>query len=135
MFLPDLIIYFSIIIAGFIFEILFFYVLRILLKEPLRKNHKFHLFRDLSFFSIPIWGLLALIMRENFDLVQIFIVSAIIGTLSEHTIGYLLHKIDGHKLWEYRYGRWFGGYTSWFVIPYWGGAGLIFYTIILFLAK
>ena len=76
--------------------------------------------------SIPLWGMLALIVLKDYPLAILFLFSALMGTIAEFLLGFFHHSIDGHRVWQYNAGN-IGLYTSYYSIPFWGGAGLMFY--------
>lgn len=57
---------------------------------------------------------------------QMFLASAIVGTVAEYSVGLMYHKTLNKKLWSYSRMS-IHGYTSILSIPFWAFAGLIFW--------
>lgn len=110
---------------GLILEVVFFFSVSKLIGKPFRVQKKYSFIKHSSLMSIPIWGLIALVITGYYDYVQLFLAGAFVGTLAEYCFGRFFYRIEGKKIWIYQYGT-FSGYTSIFSIPYWGGATLLF---------
>lgn len=117
--------FFTVILCGILLEVVTFLLLEKIIGKPFRIQHKYDFCKHASLMSIPIWGLISLIITRHFNYAQLFIVGAIVGTGAEYLFGRFFHKVEGKKIWTYSYGT-FAGYTSIFSIPYWGGATLLF---------
>jgi hypothetical protein len=112
-------------LIGGILEYLFAFVLDIILHKPLRINKRFTLGKKVSFFSLPIWGILFIVFLHSQIYALIFLSSAVLGTILEAGMGRMTSRIYGAKIWVYKHGA-LGDYTSIYSIPYWGVAGVIF---------
>lgn len=97
---------------GFFLEILFLYLFELIMHKPLRFHKRFSLGQRVSLMSLPIWGLLAvLIFTRNDSFIRLFIISAIAGTCFEFIIGYFFYKVFHIKIWTYKHGA-LGQFTS-----------------------
>jgi len=114
-----------VILAGLLIELIIFFMLEKTLGKPFKTNHKYAFGKYASLMSIPIYGLIALIISGDFGYVQLFFFGAIVGTTSEYLAGRYFHKITGQRIWTYKYLS-IQGYTSIFTLPYWGGATIFF---------
>lgn len=114
--------------GGGMLELLYAHVHTKILGKPFRINHHLTLAKKLSIYSLPIWGLLALLVANDFPSTKLFIYSAIVGTIFEFATGFVLYLVFGVRVWTYKYGS-LGKFTSIYSIPYWGGAGIIFATL------
>lgn len=95
-------------------------------RKPFRLPKKYTLGKKISLFTLPIWGLIALFfLKGTHSYVNLFLYSAVIGTLLEGLMGAAIHKIFGVRLWTYHHGS-IGNFTSLYSLPYWGAAGIIF---------
>ena len=115
-------------ILGGLVEILFAFLFDIVTGKPFRHNHRFTLGKKVSFFSLPIWGVLFLIFDKSTASVLVFFFAATIGTLLEGLMGKGVSGIFGAKIWTYKRGS-IGNFTSIYSIPYWGAAGILFATL------
>lgn len=89
-------------------------------------NHpRFGNANKLALISLPIWGVLGLVATQNFSYVWFFVIAALVGTLLEIIAGELFKRLFGVTIWSYRHAK-ITHYTSLYVIPYWGGAALVF---------
>jgi uncharacterized membrane protein len=96
------------------------------LRNPKAKSRKnFSLFRYLLFLSVPLACSALIIYERGRGYLTIFIISILLGTVSEWLLGYYYEKIVGHKLWVYKRGH-INGYTSWLIMPVWGFTGVLF---------
>jgi uncharacterized membrane protein len=112
--------------AGGLFEYVLTLVFDFFEKKPLRLSKKYTVGKKISLFSLPIWGLIALIfLKGTGSYVILFMYSAVIGTFLEGLMGLFIHKIFGVRLWTYHYGK-IGNFTSIYSLPYWGVAGMMF---------
>jgi hypothetical protein len=59
--------------------------------------------------------------------VKVFLISCLVGTVGEGVVGWLIHLVTGNFLWIYPDSPFTT--TSFYVIPLWGFAGLIIYSI------
>ncbi len=125
--MSDLRIFLLIVLCGFIIESVFYLIFKSLFGKNFRQHFKPKIV-SISIFTIPIWGLVFLITRQNFGFIKIFLLSAIIGTMAESLLGRFLSDVLGKPVWSYDFAR-IGRFTSWISIPYWGGAGLLFFWI------
>jgi hypothetical protein len=114
-----------VILIGLVVELSIFYLLEKIIGKPFKTNHRYSFGKHASLMSIPIYGLIALVINGNFDYVQLFLIGALVGTLAEFLAGKFFHIISGERVWTYKYLS-LKGYTSLFAIPYWGGATLLF---------
>lgn len=112
-------------LIGTSIEILLNFGYEIIFKKKLRIHHRFGLMGRLSLFSIPIWGMLALILANENKHLSLFLYAGFLGPLLELSAGKAFHRIFGVKLWTYKYGA-IAKYTSIYAVPYWGGAALLF---------
>lgn len=113
------------VVGGFIEYILTF-LWEMLEKKPLKINHRFTVAKRVSLLSLPIWGLIALLFTKgSHSFVILFLLSAVIGTLLEGILGKFIKRFFGVRIWTYKYGAW-GNFTSFYALPYWGAAGLVF---------
>ncbi len=60
---------------------------------------------------------------------KLFLVSSIVGLALEYSLGVIFHKAFHRRLWVYDSKHNINKYTSWFVLPVWGAAGVIFWFI------
>lgn len=119
-------IFFIVIILGLCLELAVFFLLEKIIGKPFKTHHnKYSFGRHVSLMSIPIWGLIALVITGHFNYVQLFLLGAFVGTVAEYCFGRFFHHIEGQKIWTYKYWT-LAGYTSIFSVPYWGGATLLF---------
>lgn len=110
---------------GGILELLVMFVIEAITKKPLRITHRYSLWKKISLFSLPIWGVIGLLAVSDVNVLKLFIVSALVGTVLEFLLGRGLKTIFGIKLWTYKHGQ-LGQFTSIYSFPYWGGAGFVF---------
>src|SRR6185312_3889543 len=97
--------------------------------KPFRIHHTFSIGKRLSLVMLPIWGILAVFLVDhNASLVELFVASAIVGTVFEFLTGYFFLKVFQVKIWTYQHGT-LGKFTSIYSIPYWGGGGLLFLAV------
>jgi len=76
----------------------------------------------------PIIGVGFLAWFEGEKIIIYFILSSLAGTMGEFLLGFFCDKILGKKMWKYS--KWdIFGYTSILMIPFWGGAGIVFLTL------
>lgn len=95
-------------------------------KKPIRINHRFTIGKKISLLSLPIWGILALLVTYRvYSYITLFLFSALVGTLLEGLLGKFFIKFFGVKVWTYKKGA-IGNFTSLYAVPYWGAAGLVF---------
>lgn len=83
----------------------------------------------IAFIIIPI-VVIALMGLKDPRIPLLYGLSMLVGALFELVMGFLYHRILGHRLWTYHRHS-IGGYTSWLAVPMWGIAGVVFW----FLAK
>lgn len=131
-YMSPLIIFFIGMALGGLIEVLFAFLFDIAIGKPFRYNHRFTLGKKVSFFSLPIWGLLFLLFDKSTASVLVFLFAAAIGTLLEGLMGKGVSRIFGAKIWTYKRGS-IGNFTSIYSIPYWGAAGVLFATLGKFL--
>lgn len=112
-------------IFGGMVELGFAFAFDIFTGKPFRLNHRFTLTKRISFFSLPIWGLLFLIFSKSTAYALVFFYAAVLGTVLEALMGKFVLHIFGTRVWTYKRGK-IGDFTSIYSIPYWGAAGLIF---------
>jgi hypothetical protein len=117
--------FFLVIGVGVILELLVFAFLNAVLKGKYRVQHKYTIGKTVSLISIPILGLLTLVIYKHYSYVELFLVGALVGTLTEFICGWFFARIEGKRIWTYNYAS-IKGHTSYFSIPYWGGATLLF---------
>ena len=91
-------------------------------KKLLKKNRHYYFFCNASIFSIPIIGFLVLILNQNWPAVELFVLSAFVGTALEYLAGRVLFRLHGAIIWEYQYLP-LGKFTSILSFPYWGVPG------------
>lgn len=78
----------------------------------------------------PLGGAIFLSYYEGPKVLVFFFWSAWIGTILELALGWLSEKTLGRKMWVYNYSKLsLGRYTSLLVMPFWGGAGLVFWLL------
>jgi hypothetical protein len=123
--MKGLAIFFAVIILSLFFELITYEILEKIIGRPFKLNHRYTLGKSISLMAIPIWGLIALLATSHFDYALLFLLGAVVGTFSEYCFGRFFHKIEGRRVWTYQYLT-STGYTSFFSIPYWGGATLLF---------
>jgi hypothetical protein len=69
-----------------------------------------------------------LIYLDGVKVLELFLISGVVGLMMEYGMGRSYHKTLNRRLWTYnRYSL--GGYTSWLVLPLWGIAGVIFWLL------
>jgi len=124
--------FFIIALTGLALEFFVFSILDKVVGKPMKTHHKYSLGKNVSIMSVPIIAVIFLLLYEHYNYVQLFIMSAIIGTVAEYVFGRFVHHVEGKRAWTYHYGV-LGGYTSYFSIPYWGGAGMLFVLIARFI--
>jgi len=71
-------------------------------------------------------------LTVNAKIIYLVFYSAIFGTIFEHIIGVVYHKVLNKPLWSYNRLTW-KGYTSMLSIPLWGFGGLVFWVISQFI--
>jgi len=126
--MQSVLIFFVGMFLGGILEFLTVFLTDMLFHKKLRINHRFTYRKKISFFSLPIWGLLLLMFNGSNKYVLVFLYSAVLGTLLEAGMGKLVTRIYGAKIWTYKRGA-LGDFTSIYSIPYWGAAGVVFASI------
>jgi hypothetical protein len=58
----------------------------------------------------------------------LYIISSLAGWLLEYSFGRIYYDVEGNKLWKYS--KWnIQQYTSWLVLPVWGMAGVIMWSL------
>jgi len=60
--------------------------------------------------------------------ISVFLISCVAGTIGEGVVGWLVRLITGKFLWVYPESLLIT--TSFYVVPLWGLAGLIYYSIL-----
>lgn len=120
-----LILFFVVVIAGLLFELVVFSALNLIIGRRLKTNHRYNLGKNISLMSIPIFGVIFLVMSKQYNYAELFLLAAVVGTVAEYIFGRFFQHIEGKRVWTYNIAT-IGGYTSIFSIPYWGGAGLLF---------
>ncbi len=73
-----LIIFFTGMGGGAIFEVLLSFTEELFDGKPLRINHRFTLTKRVSMITLPLWGLLALFITGNYTHAYLFLVSAVL---------------------------------------------------------
>jgi hypothetical protein len=126
--MSDFKLFLGVILTGFVLEFIFYRVVNKFFQKPVRLHNRFVGAEQISFISIPIWGLLALIIKSSTDYLGLFLYSALVGTGAEYLLGWFAASVFRHKIYSYSYAK-LGDYTSYFSIPFWGGAGVLFYLI------
>lgn len=84
-----------------------------------------------EYVAIIVWPLLSVIILMFFigiDLLKLFVISMIVGTIFELLLGFVYEKVLNQKLWKYNQFS-IKGYTSLLSIPLWGIAGVVFWSI------
>jgi len=90
------------------------------------KTHHFSWSKYLAYILYPIVLTIYLHFKLDKSLLGIFLGFSLFGLIGEWTLGFVYHKLMGQRLWTYhKYS--IGKYTSFLVLPLWGGAGVIFW--------
>ena len=63
------------------------------------------------------------------ELLFIFFVFSLLGTILEWLAGFAYHMIVGQRLWTYHRHS-LGGYTSFLSVPLWGVGGVLFWLLV-----
>lgn len=111
-----------------VFDLLVQHIVKLFFNKKLKTSHPYHIFSKIVILSVPLLGLVMLVWNSEWGYVRLFMASAVIGTLLEYLLGVFLMHIRGSEVWTYHFLP-LGRYTSWISIPYWGGAGLVFFYI------
>jgi len=93
-----------------------------------RKQNKFLWSRYVAIIIWPILTVLVFAIFFDIKILILFIISCVIGFISEYLIGLTYHKALNETLWRYdRLGV--HKYTSLLSIPLWGIAGCLFWFV------
>ncbi|MCK5285659.1 MAG: hypothetical protein KAJ58_00315 [Candidatus Pacebacteria bacterium] len=65
---------------------------------------------------------------EGINIIKLYFISAIIGSILEYCLGLAYHKTLNKRLWTYNKLT-KNGYTSLLSIPFWGAAGILFWRL------
>ncbi len=114
--------------AMVMFDLAVQHVVKSVFKKKFKTSHPYHTLSKIGILSVPLLGLAVLVWNADWGYVRLFMASAVIGTLLEYLLGVFLKHIRGSEVWTYHFLP-LGRYTSWISIPYWGGAGLVFFYI------
>lgn len=79
--------------------------------------------------TAPFAGMILLTYFEGIEILIFFLLSSFIGFIAEYTLGLLCEKTLGRRLWVYKKLN-LGGHTSLLSLPFWGGAGIIFLSLV-----
>lgn len=78
--------------------------------------------------SVPVAGSLAMVFFYGIEIIYLFVLSMVVGTLLEYGFGKAYHLTLNRRLWTY--GKYsVKGYTSPLVAPMWGVAGIVFWLL------
>lgn len=119
-------IFITALIIGGLAELIFVVIHDFIVGKPFRINHKLSIGKKLCILSLPIWGLVGLLLVRSDKMVLLFMYSAIFGPILEYGLGKFAQRVYGIKLWTYKHGSIGRGETSIYTIPYWGAVGLLF---------
>ncbi len=100
----------------------------LLTRKPFVAHPRFGNANKFALISLPIWGVIGLLASQNYNYVLFFFIVAVVGTVLEMSFGFMFKRLFGVTLWEYHRGK-ITQYTSWYSIPYWGGASLVFLSL------
>ena len=90
------------------------------------KEHHFTWGKYLYYLLFPLLTFGVSIYENGWNVVQVFLIFAFLGTFLEWMVGFTYHKIVGVRLWTYhKYS--ITRYTSFLSIPLWGFAGILFW--------
>lgn len=120
-------IYLGLIIGGFIIESLVSQTHFLLFGKQFKKYH-YKFGRYLFYLMFPVVALVFSLFFASPEVLSIFLAFSVIGPALEWLAGFSYHMVVGQRLWTYhRYS--IGGYTSFFTIPLWGLAGILFWLL------
>ena len=98
------------------------------------KSKKFYWSKYWLMLAGPILCALILAYFEGLKIIQLFILSSVVGFSLEYVLGFSYHKIFNSRLWIYeRFSV--GGYTSFLTLPVWGVAGIVFWFLVKFVSR
>jgi len=91
-----------------------------------RKTRNFRWIEYFALLSVPVLCSLGLAYFFGSKIILLFISSSITGFIFEYGLGLAYHKTLNKRLWVYNVSS-LNGYTSWFTLPMWGVAGVLFW--------
>ncbi len=121
-------IYFFAVAGGALFEALVFYLHRRITKK-VYKTYRFSMARFLGLLSFPLLASLAIVLMTGFQLLTVFLVFAVVGTVLEWIFGFCYLQVVGQRLWTYHRFP-ISGHTSLLSVPFWGIAGIMFWLLV-----
>jgi len=91
-------------------------------------RHRFSWFGFLVIVALPLGYVVYLYLLLGIKILWLYIISSLIGWLLEYSFGRIYYNLEGNKLWKYSKLN-IEQYTSWLVLPVWGMAGVIFWSL------
>jgi hypothetical protein len=85
-----------------------------------KKTKRFLWKEFLAMCSIPIIGLIGLIVFLGTGALWAFFTGVVLGPVAEWLAGWFYCKINGSHLWIYERLPWRGRFTSYLTLPFWG---------------
>jgi len=93
-----------------------------------RKVKRFRWSEYFALISGPVAACLVLAYYYGSKLLLFFLISALAGFFLEFSLGLAYHRTLNRRLWTYSTYS-VSGYTSWLALPFWGVAGVFFWTL------
>lgn len=121
-------IYFFAVSGGALLEALLFYAHK-KVTGKLHKTYHFSLARFLGLLFFPLLATGTMLWFTGGQLVMVFLVFSVVGTVLEWTLGFCYQQIVGQRLWTYHRFP-ISGHTSLLSIPFWGIAGVMFWLLV-----
>jgi len=93
-----------------------------------RNTIRFYWREYIAIIFLPILCVVYLVIFIDWRILNLFLLSALVGFMLEYIIGLTYHKTLNRRLWKYKRLS-VGGYTSLLTLPIWGVAGIIFWML------
>lgn len=96
-----------------------------------RKTKKFYWSEYFGIVALPSTALVWAVYRIGPIVLYVYLIACIAGPVLEYILGKAYHLTIGKRLWTYKASA-LGGYTSLYVIPYWGLVGVCVVSLVEF---
>ncbi|MCK4918407.1 MAG: hypothetical protein KAS02_01320 [Candidatus Pacebacteria bacterium] len=93
-----------------------------------RKTKQFKWSEYISLVTPPTLIVFIYLYLEGINILKLYIISAIIGSILEYVLGLAYHKTLNKQLWTYNRLS-LHGYTSLLSLPFWGAGGILFWRL------
>ncbi len=121
-----LIFLFGALVALFVESLFFEFYYRLTKKHY--KEHHYTFSRYIFFLTFPLISTFLVVYYTGWTAFTVFVSFALIGTLGEWIVGWAYYHIVGQRLWTYHRFA-ITKNTSFLVIPLWGFAGILFWSV------